>query len=285
MNQEKAREFFSNYYEGTLEPGLAQALEQAMARDNSLRDEYQDFENSYEELGTLKFETIQIPFDLNDRILANIDKHIFENRRSQQPAWTMWLRNLAIGSVCAVAILGAVLSLRSFNSRATGAGVVTAGGTTKDEITVEPNSNRDATITFAPNTTQTLVISEGLSGPVRRRTTVLEGKGLTTTLENPSTEATVFHVKVSSDPRATLIALPGSEPTAAKIGQGNLADFAKALAGYYRVPVEVHVSAPTVNVSWEFKSLDAQQAAIGTLDLQRYTILRGDNNMIVISES
>src|SRR2546429_9984360 len=103
MNQEKAKEFFSNYYEGTLEPGLAQALEHAMSRDGGIRDDYHHFEQSYEELSSLKFETIEIPFDLNDKILANIDRHIYDNRRSQQPAWTTWLRNLSIASISAVA--------------------------------------------------------------------------------------------------------------------------------------------------------------------------------------
>ena len=285
MNQEKAKEFFSSYYEGTIDPGLKQALEHAMGKDASIREEYREFENTYEELGTLKFETIEIPFDLNDKILANIDRHIYETRKNAQPAWMMWLRNVAIAGVSCVALLGAAISIRNFGSKNSqiqaGTGL---GAGMDDELTIDPKTNRGVEITFDPNKTETLVIREGLDGAERRRTTVLEGKTLSTTLENENANATVFELEVNDNPRSTLIALPGSVATTEKAGQGNMEEFAKALASYYKVPVEVRVATPTVHVNWNFEAPDALGAANSSLNLTRYAITLQMNNLLVISE-
>jgi len=284
MNQEKAREFFSSYYEGAIEPGLKQALEQAMAKDPNIRDDYRAFENAYEDLGSLKFETIEIPFDLNDKILANLDRNIYERKRNQQPSWIMWLRNAAIAGVSCVAVLGAVLSLRNLTSKTASAGGFQVGSF-KNALKIEPRTNREATVSFAPATTETLIIKEGLNGPERRRATVLEGKDMTTTLQNPNANATVFDLEVKSDKRSTLIALPGSAASTSKTGGGNLEEFARALASYYKVPVEIHVDSPTVNVTWDFQANDALNATPAALDASRYTIDWQTNNLLVISDS
>ena len=284
MNQEKAKEFFSNYYEGTLEPGLKQALEQAMNRDAIIREDYKDFEQTYEGLGSLKFETIEIPFDLNDKILANIDRHVYETRKNRQPSWMVWLRNVAIAGVSCVALLGAALSLRKLNGPTASAGPI-ALGNTKDELSIEPTNNHAIVLDFTPSQTNTLTITQGLGGAELSRETVLQGKELTSNLQNPNADAAVFDIQESAgDTRSTLIALPGSSSPTAKAGQGNLEDLAKALASYYKVPVEVHVAEPAVNVNWNFESPDALNAARATLDATRYAITLRVNNLLVISE-
>jgi len=284
MNQEKAREFFSSYYEGNLDAGLKQALELAMNKDASIKEEYREFEKTYDEIGCLKFETIEIPFDLTDRIIANVDRHVFEAKRKQQPVWISWLRNVAIAGVSCVALLGAALSLRNLTGKTAGAGVVTTAST-KDELSIEPNTNRDATIHFSPSQSDTLIIREGLGGKERRHAAVMAGEELTTTLENPNESATVFDIETpKSDARSTLIALPGSASSTLKTGKGTLEDFAKALASYYRVPVEVHVASPSIDVTWNFQDPDALNAAQSTLDLARYAITWRMNNLLVISE-
>jgi hypothetical protein len=285
MNKEKAREFFSNYVEGTLDSGLQQAFEQAMARDASIRDDYRDFEKNYEDLGSLKFEAIEIPFDLNDKILANIDRHIFENKRNQQPAWTTWLRNFSIAGISAVAVLGAFLSLRNVNSKQTiDAGTGISNGPAKDELSIEPISNRSAKIDFAPNSTKVLTIHQGFNGPELRRNTVLDGKELATTLENSNPETAVFDLEVNGS-KPTLIALPGSQADVTKSGQGDMEAFARALASYYKVPVEIRVGALNVNLSWDFEAPDPVKAAASTLgDLQSYNVSRNDKNLILITD-
>jgi hypothetical protein len=112
----------------------------------------------------------------------------------------------------------------------------------------------------------------------------VDPNGLSTTLENPNTQPTVFDVEVQGDPRQSLIALPGSARTEGKVGEGNLEDFAKALAGRYRIPVEIHVAEPNVSVSWNFEAADPEGAASQTLSASRYNIDRLGNGMLVISD-
>ena len=99
MNQEKAKELFSPYYEGTLEPGLAQALGQSLSKDAHLRAEFEQFERTYDELRALKFEVIDIPEDLAEKISTRIDRQIYEQKRTVQPTWVGWLRNVSIAAV------------------------------------------------------------------------------------------------------------------------------------------------------------------------------------------
>ena len=284
MNQEKAKEFFSSYYEGSLEPGLVQALEQAMQRDANLRADYRNFENTYEELGNLKYETIEIPFDLEDRIAARIDRQNLERRNEKQPVWTLWLRNFAVAGICCVAILGAALSIRNLKGTAAGASFVPSAASAQDEISVEPTPNHAATVHFAPANSQTLTIKEGLNGPDRSRMPS-DGAEITTTLENPTVAATAFELETTDDSRPTLIAIPGSTRSAATKGGGNMEAFAKALADHYNVPVEVHAAHPTVNLNWEFKAANPADAAKSVLDVTLYNIDWRANGLLVISES
>lgn len=283
MNQEKAREFFSNYYEGTLEPGLIQSLEQAMARDSGLRDDYQLFETTYEELGNLKFETIEVPFDLNERISARVDKHLYDQRTKRQPSWTLWLRNTAIGTVAAVAVLGAILSLNRNGATAqAGLGIDTIAAS-KDQVEVTALPNGSVRLHFAPEQSRTLVIREGLGGAERRSIT-LEKEELNTKLENTKPAPAAFAIEVSGDSRQTIIALPGTDRSVSKIGEGNLEGFAKALASHYGIPVQVTVKSPDINLSWNLVAEDPETAASSTLDSQRFSIDRRASGLLVISD-
>ena len=53
MNHDKAREFFSAYYEGTLESGLRQQLEARFRADAHLKADYAAFVETIEALGEL----------------------------------------------------------------------------------------------------------------------------------------------------------------------------------------------------------------------------------------
>lgn len=284
MNQEKAREFFSTYYEESLDSGLSQAVERALDRDPELREDFRQFQRTYEELSNLKFETIEIPFDLNDRIGARIDRHLLEQKHAQRPSWTTWLRTTAIATVAVIAVLGAILSLQHNSGPVATAGLTPFGqSSTKDQIDIAPLKNGSVDVHYSPSAAKTLIIREGLGGQERRRIS-LDHEDLSTQLQNTKPGATAFSIEVNGDRRSTLIALPGSDRSMAKAGEGNLEAFAKALASHYGVPVEVRVEAPNVSVSWKFDAADPEEAAAATLDVQRYSIERRGSGLLVISD-
>ena len=68
MTNDKAREFFSAYHEGTLEPGLCASLERRLEGDASLQAEYAAFAETVESLNSMRFESVEIPAYLGDRI-------------------------------------------------------------------------------------------------------------------------------------------------------------------------------------------------------------------------
>jgi len=211
---------------------------------------------------------IEIPFDLEDRIAARIDRQALERRNVKQPGWTLWLRNASIAGICGVAILGAALSIRNLRGSAVTGASLLPPATAQDEISVDPTPNHAATIHFAPGNAQTLTIKEGLNGADRSRM-VSDGSELTTTLENPTPSPTAFELDSTDDAKPTLVILPGSVRSTGQKGTGNMEAFAKALAGYYKVAVEVHTGHPTVNLSWEFKSSSPTDAAKSALDIDQ----------------
>lgn len=272
MNQEKAREFFSSYYEGTLEPGIQLTVDQALKRDATLREEYRQFERTYEELGKLKYEVVEIPFDLHERIAAHVDKNLWELKKQRQPTWTIWARNLAFAGVAAAALVGAVLSLRPGTAEVVSAGTLATGS--REDITISM-AGGVPTIEFAPSDPTTVSVREGLRGPVRRRLQI-DSEPLQTPLSNAGPQAVVFAVTVEGANTTTLVAVPGSEPFIDKSGSGDLEQFASALSGFYRRTVAVRVGQPSAQVSWTFEALDPVTAASEALDSQQYSVeIRG----------
>ncbi|HTQ08499.1 MAG TPA: hypothetical protein VMI31_00360, partial [Fimbriimonadaceae bacterium] len=92
MTNEKAREFFSAYHEGTLEPGFRVSFEQKLKSDYAVRHEFESFVRAMEKLDALRDEEIEIPADLHDRITARLDRHLYERRKSATPSWSVWIR-------------------------------------------------------------------------------------------------------------------------------------------------------------------------------------------------
>ena len=95
MNQEKAKEFFSAYYEGTLEAGLQQSLEQQLRADGNLRREFRDFERAMEDVLAAK----QV-----------MQQSLFEDRHPMLPGADPRWRTLALASM-GIAVLALAIAL------------------------------------------------------------------------------------------------------------------------------------------------------------------------------
>lgn len=282
MNQEKAKELFSPYYEGTLEPGLAQALDLSLSRDPDLRKEFEQFERTYDELRSLKFETIEIPAELADKIAARIDRHVYEQKRNQKPAWFGWVRNAGIATVAATAIIGAVLTLQRGTGNSSSASVLPTASSS-EQLAITP-TKVGVHLEFSPSGSQSLIIRDGLTGVERRRVDLQGGESLNTTLQNQAGAPAAFGITVGDEKRVTLVALPGKTKSAVATGSGNFESFAKALAGYYDVTVEVKVSEPNVSLNWNFERQDVNSAISKTLNSSDYSIDLMKRNLVIISD-
>lgn len=265
MNQDKAREFFSAYYEGTLEAGLTQQLEARMRADAQLSADYAAFVETMSALDDLRFEEIEVPLYLNDRIATRLE-HEEAKRRQPVFAWTHWFRGLAFSGLAAAALMAAFVAIRSDGGPAT-ASLVPG----QSETTAVPAGRlafsaqgRNVQVQYRAEAEGSVVVSTATTGQELGRYP-LNGNELRAPLTNSHAAPAVLRVAATGDAGAVVV-LPGTEKQAAKNGAGSLQAFAAALAGHYGVPVVVRGTSSR-DVEWNFETaspLRAAQAALGS---------------------
>lgn len=266
MTNEKAREFFSAYSEGTLDAGLAQSFEAKLRVDAGLKAEYEQFESTLKELESLRNEEIEVPFDLNDRISAAVDKSIYDKKRTAQPAWTLWLRNLAFGGLAAAALVGGYLSIMNRSGEGpaiSSPGPVNAPAPPKTieqiEYKLSPNGVR---MEYKPTDKHTVTIKGGSEG---EKTFNVDSNLWLNRLTNDQPDAAIFTVEVKGEVPPTLVVVPGTQRTDSVAGQGSVLEMAKAAADKYGVPVIVKSNQSMSEISWNFTEDDAHKALQGAL--------------------
>lgn len=248
MTDEKARDFFSAYYEGTLESGLSMSFEQKLKADWSLNEEYSQFVRAMDELGTLKFEEIDIPHDLQERISARIDRDIYERKHSGRRPFLSWARGLAYAGIGALAITGAFFALNS-HSPTQGAGFAPSA---IDRIDYAVSAN-GVTLRVAPASPKSVVIrnqgrevSRAIVGPT----------GVNTVLSNPNANAAVFEIALDGV-NPSFMVVPGRVRSAINAGSGSFVQLAQATSDFYRLPVLLETKDSGQRTSWTFGTSDA----------------------------
>ncbi len=277
MTNEKARDFFSAYYEGTLEPGLSVSLAQRLKADSTLSNEYASFARAMDQLGTLKFEEIASPDDLNEKISARLDRYIYDQKRSAKPALTIWLRNLGFGTIAAAAIIGAVISLRGGSSSTAPAGVFNPPAPASDKISYSV-SPEGVTVKIAPATSKTIIVTDD-KGVEKSREVAGDATHpeVVNLLKNDGPNAAIFQIRALDDPSGSYVAIPGKVRTTVNAGEGTIVDLAQAMSNYFGVPVSLKAPRPAVKVAWTFASHNPVEEAGKALGPGfRVTLLQSD---------
>ena len=272
MTQDKAREFFSSYYDGTIEKGFKQALEQKFRVDADLLAEYKEFEGVLNSLSFLQGEEIEVPFDLNDKISARIDKHVWDQKKAPAVSIFSGFKSYVFGAIAVVAIVGASVTLHQKGGKAAEAGIGISSGATVDKL--EASVKDDVLhLNYTPSTPEQVIVRSE-DGKVLRQVEVKDA--LDTTLVNSQPNATLMNVSVGQQVPTTYFAIPGSTREMKTSGTGSVLEFAKALSGYYKVPVEI-TGQPDGNISWTFSGSDVRQAAQTNLGSKFSVDQRADN--------
>lgn len=248
MTNEKARDFFSAYFEGSLDAGLCVSFEQKLKTDWSLKEEYAQFVRAMGELDSLKFEHISIPEDLHERIAARIDRHIYDRKQTAKAPFAQWLRGIAFVGVGAIAILGGLFALNR-HSNTSEAGIVTLPSD-KLDYTVTPEG---VTLQILPASPETVVIRN--QGKEISHETI-DRNGLKTALSNPLPKASVFEIDLANQ-NPIYVVLPGRSRSAEGHGEGTMVDLARAASDFYHVPVRLEVKLTAERASWTFGTSDA----------------------------
>ena len=280
MNNDKAREYFSAYAEGTLEPGLAQSFEAKLKADGTLKAEYEQFQSTLEELNSLRFEEIEVPFDLNDRISAAIDKSIYDKKRAASPGWTTWLRNLAFGGLAAAAIFGAYFTVKMANGSTSMASVGTIASSS-EQIQYSP-TDQGIEMKYRPSESHKVTIRGGSDGD---ESVQVGRNGWVNELTNAQPSAAIFKVQIQGDTPESIVVVPGTQRSKVVTGQGSIVDLAKAVANRYDVPVILEVANPETEVSWNFGNGDAPSEAAKSLSGLAFSADMRETGVLSISDN
>jgi len=272
MNNEKAREYFSAYNEGTLDAGLARAFESKLNADTSLKHEFDLFQSTVKDLDFLREEAVEVPFDLNERISAAVDRSIYEKKQSAQPGWTLWLRNLAFGGLAAAAIVAAYMSITSGSHSGTASASVGINGPaatrTIEQIEYKKSKN-GIQMNYRPSAKHTVSIKGGREGD---KTVEVDANGWLNNLSNDQPQAAVFVVEVAGELPPTSVVVPGTERSNTSIGQGSLEELGKALANKYGLPVLIKVDKVGGELSWNLSDSDGYAATQTALNGVAYRV-------------
>jgi len=289
MNHEKAREYFSAYYEGNLERGLRQTLEQRLHADAQLQAEYRAFQRTMDELDNLKFEQIEAPSYLSDRIATRIE----EARAASRPKnpFLLWLPRYAVAGLAAMALIGAGVAIFSnHNGNQVQMNLVGNGGGPNPATTVAPppeavlvsGTGQHVALHYQSATQRSVQVLDS-AGHRLKAYPLVASQQLNTTLDNPNSNATLFEVKVSDNGPDLFVAVPGTNHLASGKGSGSVADFASALADTFQAPVILKVPDLTKTVSWTLAGADARAEAQKALGDSDYDVTQTASGILSIS--
>lgn len=281
MNANKAREFFSAYYEGLMDPGLRQSFERRLNTDASVQAEYRAFERTMGQLDVMRDVEVEIPFDLSERINARLDLHVHEQTRNAKPAMFAWWKGLAVAGIGALAIFGAFQSLQN-----TGGDVLTGGAVTGTAAEVPMRVEMvdgEPVLMYRPTSKRTLVIRDAIEGTERERID-LDNRLLRSPLRNTSETANLISIDPGDGSMPMLVAIPGTSPTPVTAGQGTIQEFVLALADHYRIPVTLTTTNPERTVVWKFESTDVMADATKALQDTRFAVEMRQAGILTITE-
>ncbi len=282
MTQDKAREYFSAFHEGSLEPGLRSSLERKLSGDLALRSEYDAFVATVAALDALRSEVIETPSYLSDRIASRIDTA----RVAPAPFWAAWFaprpaqassvpRFIWATGLAACLLLGAI-GLRGMQGNASQASVIDLQGS---ESVAWTQDSGGVTAKFAGGSARKVSVSPVGGSP--EEFAVAKGQPLEVTLTNSNVSSRRFNIR-SDDGVIGTVAVPGSRTNGHRTGSGSLEELASALSDTFRIPVVVKGESVGTTYRWNLDGTDARAAAEKSLGGQAHAITL-DGNVLQIA--
>ncbi|MBL8059739.1 MAG: hypothetical protein JNK63_03370 [Chthonomonas sp.] len=272
MRLEKAYEYFSAYYEGSLDAAMRTQLDRMFEAHSVLRKDFESFAQTMEDLDGSFATDVPIPHDLHDRISARIDRAAYENTvanpRGIQAVW----RKFAFGGLAVVLIGGATVSLLNRNATGdTAASVIPSEitQTTNAELRVEANA-KGAFLRFQPSATDAIQIIRLPDGSLIQSYKVAPNQALDIPLKNAGEEPVALRVKAEMSRKTLLVIVPGSKQTNSTSGDGSLLDLAMAFSSSLGRPVVIETPSLSTAVRWELNrdNITRSSATPGELSVE-----------------
>lgn len=261
MNRAKARDFYSDYFEGTLDRGLTQMFERALKEDASLREDYAQFCELMGGLDSLKDIEVPEPAFLHERIEKRMNEK--SAQKTAEPAfwWLNWGR-WAFAGATALAAIALIINLTAqpAKSQNSMAGIMPEIGIKAE---MPPKLSRDdqgLTLLFKPGSAAKVTFLKEDSTAGNEVFNLDAGQELRSPVVNGAAAAKLVEIEFSSSHDRIVVAVPGTKITPERSGSGTVRELALALANTFGRPVQLAVENPAQRIVWEFKAGDEVDA-------------------------
>ena len=277
MSQERLREHFSDLYEGTIDPGLAQQINARFETDFDLKDDYDQFVTTMFMLSKMPDEHIEIPSQLSSKIA---DRLAANPKKSVLSLGVFW-RNFGLGSLAFVAIIGAYMGMRNQgNIGPAMGGVIDSPGIPvpavikKNIDSIEIKMVRDeANLIYDSSGPKTVTVVNFGDQKLVKKYDVDANKSLKAALVNTNEQAAAFQIEATGENTKHLVVVPGTSSEFEAAGKGDLVGFAKLLATKYHKIIHLPITSEAKgSLQWDVSALDAQDAATAVLNASEYTV-------------
>lgn len=248
MNVQKAREYFSAYYENTLDPGLRQTLEREFTQNPALLAEYRAFSASVEAINGLRDSYVPMPDDLHEQISRRVDHALWEQKQTKKVGFFQGFWRWGLAGVAAVAVAGSFYAISNKRPESTNVGGPVSRQVAPLELKME---NGDITVVASPSQPEEIVFRDAETSEELSRAN-LDGQRQNSPLTNDNATSRVVEVTLTKDNARKLIVVPGKERSTTLEGTGTIMDLAKSLADVYGAPVDlVTASKGDRTISWK----------------------------------
>ena len=257
MKPEKSFEYFSAYYEGTLEPVLKDQLEHLLAEDSSVAEQFASFVDSIVSLNALSTSRPDAPADLHEIIMRKVDQNAYELKKSQSRFSFANLKVAWFGLAASAALVCAFVALRPNTNTASGfgAGVVPTSGIqhTNDQLIVS-NIKSELTITLKSARAENVKVTDLDSSLLVKEYSLKPNQVLRAKIYSEIQDSSLLKIESVTGKDEIILAIPSRVASQKLSGEGTIVEMAKAFAGRYQVPVQLMMPDLTKTVRWNFES-------------------------------
>jgi len=266
MKSDKAREFFSSYYEGSLDSSLRTQFESLMQHDPTLREEYADFAASLDSLGALSQVDIEVPSDLHERISARLDRHIYEQNQAKPKGLAAFKKFWMIGGlVTGAAAATLILMNNKTPSPSAEANVISIPTMVQKASHLDIESVAGETrLVFYATANEVITVTRLADGTELDTFRMSKGDKLSSKLTNSGRGPLTLNVQRQNVQESFIVVLPGSEAKSQLSGEGNLVELAEAMAGSYQKAVVLYTKGQDNLLRWTLNEQAVTQPKLST---------------------
>ncbi len=255
MRQEKAYDYFSAYFEGSLDLSLKAQFERVLESNPAMQEEYAAFAASLLSLNELAHVEVDVPADLHERITSRLDRHVFESERKRPRSFLSHWRQLVIGGVASVAIIGGVMTVsQRQNTGKFGASPVPISSS---ETGLKIEAGDEGTfLKYRPNANDEVEVRRIKDGVIQKIYPVSSSDPLYVPLKFGGRDPLAVRISRKSDQESIVVILPGSVRTGDLVGSGTVQKFAESIAGLSGRAVLLDSSRDAEEIRWKINPAD-----------------------------